>query len=47
VLDRDSNPDAFVRSVPDAITIRAIHVDHPPLHDIFIRTIEGDTDEAR
>jgi len=47
VLDRGSNPDAFVRSVPDAITIRAIHVDHPPLHDIFIRTIEGDTDEAR
>ncbi len=47
VLDRDRSPDAWVRSLPDTITIRALHVDHPPLHDIFVKTIEGDADEAR
>jgi len=45
-LARDASPDQFVRSIPDSLEIRAISVDRPPLHDIFVRTI-GEDDEAR
>ncbi len=40
-LERDVSPDAFVRSLPESIEIRALSVDRPPLHDIFVRTVEG------
>ena len=40
-LERHTDPDAFVRSLPEGIEIQAIHVDRPPLHDIFVRTVEG------
>jgi ABC-2 type transport system ATP-binding protein len=40
------SPDDFVREIPGEIEILALHVDRPPLHDIFVRTI-GDDDEAR
>jgi len=40
-LERHVSPDRFVRSIPDSIEIRALSVDRPPLHDIFVRTIEG------
>jgi ABC-2 type transport system ATP-binding protein len=40
-LERQVTPDAFVRSIPDSIEIRALSVDRPPLHDIFVRTVEG------
>jgi ABC-2 type transport system ATP-binding protein len=39
-------PDAFVRALPREIEVLALHVDRPPLHDIFVRTIEEDH-EAR
>ena len=40
-LERSITPDAFVRSLPESIEIRALSVDRPPLHDIFVRTVEG------
>ena len=40
-LDRDVSPDVFIRSLPATIEIRALSVDRPPLHDIFVRTVEG------
>jgi len=46
VLAPDVTPDAFVRSLPTELEILTLHVDRPPLHDIFVRTIGGD-DEAR
>jgi len=46
ILDREHVPDAFVRNLPEGIKIHALHIDRPPLHDIFIKTIEGRTDEA-
>jgi len=45
-LTEDVTPDAFVRSLPKSLELLALHVDRPPLHDIFVRTI-GDDDEAR
>jgi len=45
-LSRDASPDAFIRTLPEGLGILALHVDRPPLHDIFVRTI-GDDDEAR
>ena len=41
VLSRGVDPDAFVRSLPTEIQIHALHIDRPPLHDIFVRTVEG------
>jgi len=46
ILHQDYTPDAFIRALPEELKIRALHVDRPPLHDIFIRTIEGRNDEA-
>lgn len=46
ILDRDHAPDTFVRNLPEGLEIQALHVDRPPLHDIFIKTIEGRNDEA-
>lgn len=40
------SPDEFVRGLPEQAEILALHVDRPPLHDLFVRTIGGD-DEAR
>jgi ABC-2 type transport system ATP-binding protein len=40
-LKRDVSPDEFIRSLPESIEIRALSVDRPPLHDIFVRTVEG------
>ena len=42
-LERGVSPDAFVRSLPESIEIRALSVDRPPLHDIFVRAVEGGT----
>jgi ABC-type uncharacterized transport system ATPase subunit len=47
ILDRNYAPDAFVRNLPEGLEVRALHIDRPPLHDIFVKTIEGRTDEAR
>jgi len=41
VLSRHVTPDAFIRSLPDSIVIEALSVDRPPLHDIFVQTVEG------
>ena len=46
ILDRDHAPDTFVRNLPEGLEIQALHVDRPPLHDIFIKTIAGRNDEA-
>ncbi|MFC2094986.1 ABC transporter ATP-binding protein [Candidatus Bipolaricaulota bacterium] len=46
VLDSQHAPDSFVRNVPNGLEIHALHVDRPPLHDIFVKTIEGETNEA-
>lgn len=46
ILDRDYAPDAFIRALPSELKIHALHIDRPPLHDIFVKTIEGRTDEA-
>jgi len=40
-LDRSASVDEFVRHLPDSIVIRALSVDRPPLHDIFVQTVEG------
>ena len=45
-LSLDVEPNAFIRSLPADLDILALHVDRPPLHDIFVRTI-GDENEAR
>ena len=42
-LERHVSPDAFIRSIPASIEIQALSVDRPPLHDIFVRTVEGGT----
>jgi len=42
-LERHVPPDTFVRSLPETIEIRALSVDRPPLHEIFVRTVEGGT----
>ena len=41
-LERHVSPDTLVRSIPDSIEIRTLSVDRPPLHDIFVRTVEGE-----
>jgi len=46
VLDRAQDPDVFIRGLPEGFRVRALHVDRPPLHDIFVRTIEGRDDEV-
>ncbi|TFH09352.1 MAG: ATP-binding cassette domain-containing protein [Candidatus Atribacteria bacterium] len=46
VLSQEHAPDAFVRQLPADMTIRALHIDRPPLHDIFVKTIEGRIDET-
>jgi ABC-2 type transport system ATP-binding protein len=46
ILDREFAPDAFVRNLPEGLEIQALHVDRPPLHDIFVKTIEGRNDET-
>lgn len=46
ILDRDHAPDAFIRGLPEGLEIQALHIDRPPLHDIFVKTIEGGIDEA-
>jgi len=46
ILDRMHTPNTFVRALPAELKIHALHIDRPPLHDIFVKTIEGRTDEA-
>lgn len=46
ILDRMHTPDAFIRELPGDLEINALHIDKPPLHDIFVKTIEGRNDEA-
>jgi len=46
LLSSAITPDQLVRRLPQDIEILALHVDRPPLHDIFVRTIGGD-DETR
>ena len=46
ILDRLHTPDTFVRALPAELEIHALHIDRPPLHDIFVKTIEGRNDEA-
>ena len=46
ILDRAYAPDAFIRSLPTELKIHALHIDKPPLHDIFVKTIEGETHET-
>jgi len=44
-LSPEVTPDEFVRHLPAELEVLALHVDRPPLHDIFVETI-GDDDEA-
>jgi len=46
ILDRDYVPDAFIRALPAELEIHVLHIDRPPLHDIFVKTIEGRNDET-
>lgn len=46
VLDQAYPPDTLVRALPSELVIHALHIDRPPLHDIFIKTIEGRNDET-
>ena len=46
VLDQAHSPNAFIRNLPKEMAIHALHVDRPPLHDIFVKTIEGRNHEA-
>ena len=41
VLDDATAPDSFVRSLPPEIVIREMSIQRPPLHDIFVRAVEG------
>ncbi len=45
-LTQALSPDAFLRALPDSITVLELSVSAPPLHDIFVRTIGGGSDEA-
>lgn len=45
-LGRDFAPNDFIRSLPTELTIHSLHVDRPPLHDIFVTTVEGRVHEA-
>ncbi len=45
-LERGASPDVFVRSLPVGLTVRELTVTRPPLHDIFVRTIGKENDEA-
>ncbi|MCX6094371.1 MAG: ATP-binding cassette domain-containing protein [Candidatus Bipolaricaulota bacterium] len=45
-LGRGASPDAFVRSLPVALTVLELSVTRPPLHDIFVRAIEKENHEA-
>ena len=40
-LRRHATPDAFVRGLPESFEIVALSVDRPPLHEIFVHTVEG------
>ena len=40
-LDDASDPDSFVRNLPPEIVIRELSIQRPPLHDIFVRAVEG------
>ena len=41
LLQAGTSPNRFVRSLPESIDVHALHVDRPPLHDIFVQTVEG------
>jgi len=40
-LPKGTTPDSFVRGLPEGIIVREISVTRPPLHDIFVQTVEG------
>ncbi len=46
VLHQPYTPDALVRAIPSELVIQSLHIDRPPLHDIFVKTVEGRNDEA-
>ena len=45
-LPKGVRPDAFLRSIPPDLVIRAISVEPPPLHDIFVRAVTGGHHES-
>ncbi len=45
-LERGASPDVFVRSLPVGLTVRELTVTRPPLHDIFVRPIGKENDDA-
>ena len=46
ILSPQVTPDRLVRELLSDVEVLALHVDRPPLHDIFVRTIGG-SDEAQ
>jgi len=46
-LEEGYSPDRFLRTLPEELEITEISVKKPPLHDIFVATARGGTDEQR
>ena len=44
-LEEGYSPDRFLRSLPEELEIKELSVKKPPLHDIFVATAKGGSDE--
>ena len=44
-LDEGSDPQEFLRAIVDKLTIRRFDLSEPSLHEIFVRSVGGKTDE--
>ena len=40
-LERTTSPDSFIRRLPEELELLALHVDRPPLHDLFVHAVSG------
>ncbi|UCF10749.1 MAG: ATP-binding cassette domain-containing protein [Candidatus Bipolaricaulota bacterium] len=40
-LEESVGPDSFLRNLPAALTVCELSIERPPLHDIFVRVVEG------
>jgi ABC-2 type transport system ATP-binding protein len=41
VLEEGLSPDAFLRGLPPTLVVRELSIERPPLHDLFVRAVEG------
>jgi hypothetical protein len=46
-LQKEVDPDAFIRGIPSDLVIREIAVERPLLHDIFVHTVAGGNHETQ